>query len=107
MSKKIESKKTSRKKIGHVTSAGKSALADLFPEEAVSMEMRSMLMNGLQEWFDASGLTQTAAAQILGVSQARVSHIARGKLSAFSIDLLIRLAARAGLHPHMKLSKVA
>lgn len=32
-----------------------------------------------------------------------VSDIKRGKINQFSMDLLVRLAARAGLHPKLKL----
>ena len=40
---------------------------------------------------------------MLRVTQARVSDIKRGKINQFSMDLLVRLAARAGLHPKLKL----
>ncbi|MHB8744565.1 MAG: XRE family transcriptional regulator [Sulfuricaulis sp.] len=41
---------------------------------------------------------------MLGVTQARVSDIKRGKITSFSLDLLVRLAARAGLKPKLKLA---
>jgi predicted XRE-type DNA-binding protein len=50
-----------------------------------------------------SGLTQTQAAKVLGITQARVSDIKRGKIAQFSLDMLVRLASRAGLKPKMKL----
>lgn len=49
-------------------------------------------------------MTQTQSAKALGVTQARISDIKRGKINQFSLDLLVRLAARAGLHPKMKLA---
>jgi predicted XRE-type DNA-binding protein len=49
-------------------------------------------------------MTQTEAAKILGVTQARVSDLKRGKIDRFSMDLLVRLAARAGLKPKLKLA---
>ena len=42
-------------------------------------------------------MTQTEAAKVLGITQARVSDLRHGKISQFSLDLLVRLAARAGL----------
>lgn len=36
--------------------------------------------------------------------QARISDIKRGKINQFSLDLLVRLAARAGLHPKVRLA---
>jgi predicted XRE-type DNA-binding protein len=72
-------------------------------DQAAEMEIRSTLLMGLEQWLSASGLTQTAAAEALGVTQARVSDIKRGKINRFSLDLLVRLAARAGLRPTLRL----
>ena len=65
------------------------------------LAMRSALTAALDAWLAASGLTQTAAAHKLGTTQARVSEIKHGKTAQFSLDLLVRLAARAGLHPRL------
>lgn|SRR5690554_4779944 len=90
----------------HVTPEGASVLDDLFsPDEAAEMEMRAALLRGLEAWLTANAdMTQTAAAEILGVTQARVSDLKRGKISKFSLDLLVKLAARAGLHPRIELA---
>lgn len=83
----------------------RSVFYDLFPEdEAAELEMRSMLLRGLTAWLADSGMTQTEAAKVLGLTQARVSDLKRGKISQFSLDLLVRLAARAGLQPKLKLA---
>ena len=82
-----------------------SVFHDLYPEDqATEMEMRSLLLQGLGNWLADSGMTQTEAAKILAVTQARVSDIKRGKISAFSLDLLVRLAQRAGLRPELRLA---
>ncbi|MES1190739.1 MAG: XRE family transcriptional regulator [Steroidobacter sp.] len=87
------------------TPAGRSVFRDLFPaEEAAELEIRSTLLRGLSQWLSNGGMTQTQAAGALGVTQARISDIKRGKINAFSLDLLIRLAARAGLHPKLRLA---
>ncbi len=44
------------------------------------------------------------AAKALGITQARVSDIKRGKIGQFSLDMLVRLASRAGLKPKLKLA---
>lgn len=88
-----------------VTPAGRSVMRDLFSEaEAIELEIRSTLLRGLEQWLEESDMTQVEAAKILGVTQARVSDIRRGKVSQFSMDSLIRLAARAGLHPTIRLA---
>ena len=89
----------------HVTPAGRSVFYDLFPaEKAAEMEMRAQLLIGLEHWLDMSRMTQAEAAKVLGVTQARVSDLKRGKIDRFSMDLLVRLAARAGLKPKLKLA---
>lgn len=89
----------------HVTRAGRSVFDELFdPEEAAELKMRSALMIALKQWLAAAGLTQVQAAKVLGVTQARVSDLKRGKFNIFSLETLVRLAARAGLRPVLKLA---
>ena len=89
----------------HVTPAGRSVFHDIFPtEKAAEMEMRSQLLIGLEQWLEKGGMTQAEAANVLGLTQARVSDLKRGKIGRFSMDLLVRLAARAGLKPKVKLA---
>ena len=71
------------------------------PEE---LAMRRALTEALEAWLQQSGLTQTAAAAVLGTTQARVSEIKHGKTAQFSLDLLVRLAARAGMQPRITLT---
>lgn len=71
------------------------------PEETA---MRAALSAALEAWLAQSGLAQTAAAAVLGTTQARVSEIKHGKTGQFSLDLLVRLAARAGLQPRLTLT---
>ena len=103
----MKSRKSAPNKHGprHATPAGRSVFRDLFAEEeAIELEIRSTLLRGLERWLDASDMTQTEAAKVLAITQARVSDLKRGKISQFSLDLLIRLAARAGLQPRVKLA---
>ncbi len=83
----------------------RSVFHDLYPaDQAAEMEMRSLLLQGLSQWLADSGMTQTEAAKVLGVTQARISDLKRGKISLFSLDLLVRLASRAGLQPQLQLA---
>jgi predicted XRE-type DNA-binding protein len=89
----------------HVTPAGRGVFYDLSPpEKAAEVEMRAQLVIGLEQWLGKSRMTQAEAAKVLGVTQARVSDLKRGKIDRFSMDLLVRLAARAGLKPKLKLA---
>ena len=62
------------------------------------MKMRADLMADLRRLIEAKKLTQARAAQMLGVSQSRVSDLVRGKWEKFSLEMLITLATRAGVH---------
>ena len=83
----------------------RSVFRDLYrTDQAAEMEMRSLLSQGLGQWLADSAMKQGEAAKVLKVTQARVSDIKRGKISQFSLDLLVRLAARAGLDPKLKIA---
>jgi predicted XRE-type DNA-binding protein len=77
------------------------------PEEVTILTMRADLMAQLRLLIERKGWTQAQAAAALGVSQSRVSDLVRGKWDKFSLDMLLMLAARAGLQPRLKLAKVA
>jgi predicted XRE-type DNA-binding protein len=68
------------------------------------MEMRAVLLMGLEHWLEKRCMTQAEAAKVLGVTQVRVSDLKRGKIDRFGMDLLVRLAACAGLKPKVKLA---
>jgi predicted XRE-type DNA-binding protein len=93
-------KKTSTKSSGNV-------FIDLgfATEEAAILKMRADLMADLRKLIEAKKLTQAQAAEVLGVSQARVSDLVRGKWEKFSLEMLITLATRAGMR--ISLSRAA
>jgi len=66
-------------------------------EEAENLRIRAELMARLTGVIEAQGLTQAEAARLLGVTQPRVSDLARGKIGLFSIDTLVKMLAKAGL----------
>ena len=72
------------------------------PDEAAILQMRADLMADLRNWIKAKRLTQAKAAEILGVSQSRVSDLIRGKWERFSLEMLITLATRAGMHVRLR-----
>ncbi len=66
-------------------------------EEAAHLEVRSSLMFTIHKMIQDQGLTQANAAQLLGVSQPRISNLVRGRIDLFSIDSLVDMLARAGI----------
>jgi predicted XRE-type DNA-binding protein len=77
------------------------------PVEAEIMALRTKIMIELEKALQANHWTQHQAAQALGVTQSRISDLKRGKAKNFSIDMLLTLAARAGLHPNVQFSPLA
>lgn len=71
-------------------------------DEAAILQMRADLMADLRNFIKAKKLTQAKAAEILGVSQSRVSDLVTGKWEKFSLEMLIILAAKAGMHVTLK-----
>ena len=72
------------------------------PEEAAIYQMRADLMADLRKYIKTKKLTQAKAADILGVSQSRVSDLIRGKWERFSLEMLISLATKAGMRVTLK-----
>jgi predicted XRE-type DNA-binding protein len=72
------------------------------PDEAAILQMRAGLMAGLCKFMKAKKLTQARAAEVLGVSQSRVPDLNRAKWEKFSLEMLITLATRAGMHVTLK-----
>lgn len=67
------------------------------PEEAAVLQMRAELMADLRKLIEQKGLTQSEAAEKLGVSQSRISDLVRGKWEKFSLEMLVTLATKAGI----------
>ena len=66
-------------------------------EEAEHLRIRSDLMIAVEKLIQARGMTQVEAAELFGVTQPRISDLKRGKIDLFSIDMLVRMLARAGV----------
>lgn len=65
-------------------------------EAAENLRIRADLMIQLTRLIEARGLTQAAAAKLLGVTQPRISDLVRGKIDRFSIDSLVEMLGHTG-----------
>ena len=65
-------------------------------EKAENLRIRADLMIQLTKLIEARGLTQAAAAKLLGVTQPRISDLVRGKIDRFSIDTLVEMLGHTG-----------
>lgn len=77
------------------------------PAMRENLKLRSVLMSELTRHIQREGLTQAQAAKLFGVTQPRISNLMHGKIDAFGLDLLVRMATTAGLRVSMKIKKAA
>lgn len=77
------------------------AIEDI-PVEAENMKLRSGLMMALKAHLARTGLSQSQAAKLFGVTQPRISDLLRGKINLFGLDALVNMATAAGLHVEMR-----
>lgn len=80
------------------------AIADT-PEEAVNLRVRAELMRAIAQIVEVNGWTQTEAARRCGITQPRMNDLLRGRISRFSLDALVNIAAALGQRVHVELRK--
>lgn len=66
------------------------------PAEAEHMKLRSDLLIKIQQYLDREDMTGQKAAELLGLTEPRVSYLRQGKIDKFSLDKLVDIATRAG-----------
>ena len=71
------------------------ALADT-PEQAANLRARAGLMRQITDVIKANGWTQIDAGTKCGVTQPRINDLLRGRISRFSLDALVNMAAALG-----------
>nr|WP_246682659.1 XRE family transcriptional regulator [Mesorhizobium sp. B3-2-1] len=77
------------------------------PAESANMTMRSNLLIAIEQRVRSWDVTQAEAANRLGITQPRLSDLLRGRITNFSLDTLINLAALAGLVVRLDIADAA
>ena len=77
------------------------AIADP-PQAAVNLRLRAEVMQRIAQCIERKGWTQAEAARHGGITQPRVNDLVRGRLSRFSLDALVNIAAAMGLRVELK-----
>jgi predicted XRE-type DNA-binding protein len=77
------------------------------PAQAENMKLRSSLMLALKDHIVQSGMSQSKAAKLFGVTQPRISDLMRGRIDLFAIDSLVNMLAAAGMRIEMNIGKAA
>jgi predicted XRE-type DNA-binding protein len=78
------------------------AIADT-PAEAANLKLRSELMDQITAIITSRGWTQNEAAVRCGVTQPRMNDLLRGRISRFSVDALVNIAAALGMRVAVRL----
>lgn len=74
--------------------------------ESLSLLRKSELFDEVKSLIANLETTQAKVAKLLDISQPRVSDIAKGKISAFSIEMLLEFLERLGSTASWKFKKV-
>lgn len=82
------------------------ALADN-PSEAENLRLRAELMRALAAHIAAQAWTQAQAARHCHVTQPRINDLIRGRMSRFSLDALVNIAAALGQRVQLRLGDAA
>ena len=72
---------------------------DLEPGGAEQMKIKAALFDSITRFIKDNDLTQQQAADMMSVQRSRIGDVCRGKMSGFTIDALVAMTARVGLHP--------
>ena len=72
------------------------------PEEAANLRVRSEMMDKITALIEKNGWTQVEAARRCGVTQPRINDLLRGRISRFSLDALVNIAASLGQRVHVE-----
>jgi predicted XRE-type DNA-binding protein len=75
--------------------------------EAANMRARSALMIAVRSKVESWKVSQSEAAQRLGLTQPRLNDLMRGRIDKFSLDALMNLARPAGLTVRLEISEAA
>jgi len=86
----------SRDRAIEIETGSGNVYADLGYEGAAEMQRKSQLAAEISRVIQERQLTQTAAAALLGIDQAKVSRITRGQFRGISESKLLELVTKLG-----------
>ena len=74
------------------------------PIKAENLKIRSSLMNDVVSELDKVADSQQEAADLLAITQPRVSALKQGRINDFRLDMLVDFALRLGLEVTIKVT---
>jgi predicted XRE-type DNA-binding protein len=82
-----------------------NVFADLNLPESDELFYKAQIASAIAATIKKQGLTQVEAGKLIGADQAKVSLLLRGRLTAFSVDRLIRFLTLLGRDVEFKISR--
>lgn len=76
------------------------------PAQAAHLKVRAELMREITDLVKKNEWKQTDAATRCGVTQPRINDLLRGRISRFSLDALVDIAAALGHRVHFQLEQM-
>ncbi|MCG8333586.1 MAG: XRE family transcriptional regulator [Proteobacteria bacterium] len=76
-------------------------------EQSGKLAIKSYLMLQIESFIKNRGMTQDQASKMMGVSRPRISDVMRGKIDKFTIDALVDMLTKAGLHVAVSVENAA
>lgn len=89
---------------GVVKSSG-NVFADLDLPDSDELLLKAKIASEIARTLRDRGLTQAEAGKLIGVDQAKVSALVRGRLNDFSVDRLIRFITLLGRDIEFRISR--
>ena len=87
-----------------VHSSSGNVFADLGLANPDELMLKAELINKIDELISARQLTETEAAELLGIDRSTLSALIRGKLSAFSTECLFRFLNALGSNVEIRIT---
>ena len=75
------------------------------PAQSLKQELLKAVQTRIDRVRAKDGLTQAQAAQMLGMTQPRLSALVQGHLELFSLEALIEVASKLGLTVRLNISR--
>lgn len=67
-------------------------------EEAENLKVRAKFIRAIRTEIESRGWDQSSAASHLGLTRSRVAELLNAKIRQFSLDALINIGAKLGIH---------
>jgi len=77
------------------------------PEVAENLRIRAQLMTILRKYIKENKITQKEAAEIMNVTQPRISDLIRGKIGLFTVDMLVNMLSHVKIQIDVVVKKAA